>query len=182
MTHKSAGYLAVLGILAGCAGSAVTPGTPRDVARAAADAYIAAGHRCQVKADLAYCDTTGASSLPLLIGYDKSSQEILFATVFDTEAAFGRACPLIPADQVTHPEWMVVKCDQIEYEDKTRKTVLAVVGGGRVPDQGMSRAELNRSANAFMQEAEGYLVRLKVTLASVPQEQQLIPDTKTTKL
>ncbi len=184
MTHKSAGCLAVFGILAGCAGTGVTPGTPRDVAKAAADAYVAAGHRCQVKADLAYCDTTGTSStLPLLIGYDKRSQEILFATVFDTESAFGRPCPTLHADLVTKPEWMVVKCDEIEYEDKTKKTVLAVVGGGRMPDQGMSRAELNRSANLFMHEAEGYLVRLKVTLVQQEEpSQSVVNDTRSTQL
>lgn len=181
MTLKSAGWLALSIGLAGCGSTSVTPGTPRDVAKAAANAYIAAGHRCQVKQDLAYCDTTGAN-LPLLIGYDKQNQELLFATVFDTESAFGRACPSVPADQVTKPDWMVVKCDEIEYEDKTRKTVLSVVGGGRIPDQGMSRAELNRSATLFMQEAEGYLVRLKVTLASLQQPASSGPDTKTTKL
>ena len=179
MSLKSAGWLALVTAVAGCGGTAVTPGTPRDVAKAAADAYIAAGHKCQVKSDLAYCDTTGAN-LPLLIGYDKQTQELLFATVFDTEAAFGRACPSIPADEIQRPEWMVVKCDQVEYEDRSRKTVLSVVGGGRIPDQGMSRAEVNRSATLFMQEAESYLVRLKVALASAPASSA--PDTKTTKL
>ena len=183
MTLKSAAFSApfvcVFGVLAACSSTTVTPGTPRDVAKAAADAYIAAGHRCQVKSDLAYCDTTGAN-LPLLIGYDKQTQELLFATVFDTEAAFGRACPAVPADQVTRPEWMVVKCDEIEYDDKSRKVVLSVVGGGRIPDQGMSRAEVNRSATLFMQEAESFLVRLKVTLVSAPASSG--PDTKTTKL
>jgi hypothetical protein len=179
MSLKSAGWLALVTAMFGCGSTAVTPGTPRDVAKAAADAYIAAGHRCQVKSDLAYCDTTGAN-LPLLIGYDKQTQELLFATVFDTEAAFGRACPSIPADEIQRPDWMVVKCDQIEYEDRSRKTVLSVVGGGRIPDQGMSRAEVNRSATLFMQEAESYLVRLKVALASVPASSA--PDTKTTKL
>jgi hypothetical protein len=32
----------------------------------------------------------------------------------------------------------------------------------------MSRAELNRSAGMFMQEAEGYLVRLKTAVAQTP--------------
>ncbi len=181
MSLKSAGWLALLAALAGCSSTSVTPGSPRDVAKAAADAYIAAGHKCQVKSDLAYCDTTGAN-LPLLIGYDKHTQELLFATVFDTEAAFGRACPGLPADQVTRPEWMVVKCDEIEYEDRSRKVVLSVVGGGRIPDQGMSRAEVNRSATLFMQEAETYLVRLKVAIGNTQPASGPPPDTKTTKL
>ena len=167
--RKLAGIWAVLTVVAGCASTAVTPGTPRTVAKAAADAYSAAGHKCQMKADLAYCDTQGGN-LPLLIGYNKTTQELLFATVYDTEAGFGRACAsMLPGmDQVLRPEWMVVKCDQIEYDDKTRKVVLSVVGGGRIPDQGMSRAELNRSAGTFMQEAETYLVRLKTAVSQTP--------------
>jgi hypothetical protein len=47
--------------------------------------------------------------------------------------------------------------------------VLSVVGGGRIPDQGMSRAELNRSAGMFMQEAETYLIRLKTAVSRVQQ-------------
>jgi len=166
---KLAGIWAVLLAVAGCGSSSVTPGTPRTVAKAAADAYSAAGHRCQLKADLAYCDTQGGN-LPLLIGYNGKTQELLFATVYDTEAGFGRACAsMLPGvEQVMRPEWMVVKCDQIEYDNKTRKVVLSVVGGGRIPDQGMSRAELNRSAGMFMQEAEGYLIRLKTAIAQTP--------------
>src|SRR5258705_11549445 len=86
---KLAGIWAVLPAFVacgtGCASSAVTPGTPRTVAKAAADAYSAAGHKCQMKADLAYCDTQGGN-LPLLIGYNGKTQELLFATVYDTEA------------------------------------------------------------------------------------------------
>jgi hypothetical protein len=165
---KLAGIWSILTVATACASTSVTPGTPRTVAKAAADAYSAAGHKCQLKADLAYCDTQGGN-LPLLIGYNGKTQELLFATVYDTEAGFGRACPSLPADQVLRPEWMVVKCDQIEYDDKTRKVVLSVVGGGRIPDQGMSRAELNRSAGMFIQEAEGYLIRLKTAVAHVQQ-------------
>jgi hypothetical protein len=167
---KLTGISAILMVTAGCAGSAVTPGTPRAVAKAAAEAYSAAGHKCQMKADLAYCDTQGGN-LPLMMGYNKTTQELLFATVYDTEAGFGRACAdmLHGVDQVFRPEWMVVKCDQIEYDNKTRKVVLSVIGGGRIPDQGMSRAELNRSAGMFMQEAEGYLVRLKAAAQSPAQ-------------
>jgi hypothetical protein len=176
----------VLVLSAGCGSSPVTPGTPRAVAKAAAEAYSAAGHKCQLKAELAYCDTQGGN-LPLLIGYNKTTQELLFATVYDTEAGFGRSCPTLPADQVLRPDWMVVKCDQIEYDDKTRKMVLSVVGGGRIPDQGMSRAELNRSAGMFMQEAEGYLVRLKSAVAQIPTSSPqnaspVISDKMTTKL
>jgi len=163
---KLAGFWAILAAVTACASTTVTPGTPRAVAKKAADAYSAAGHKCQMKADLAYCDTQGGN-LPLLIGYNGKTQELLFATVYDTEAGFGRACPSLPADQVLRPEWMVVKCDQIEYDDKTRKVVLSVVGGGRIPDQGMSRAELNRSAGMFMQEAEGYLIRLKTAVSRI---------------
>lgn len=148
----------------GCAKTGVTPGSPRSVAQAAAAAYVASGHRCEVKAELAYCDMTG-SDLPLLMGYNPKTQELMFATVFDTEAAFGRSCPTIPADQVLRPDWMTVKCDEVEFADTSKKVVLSVVGGGRIPDLGLSRAELNRSASVFMQEAEGYLGRLKASVA-----------------
>jgi hypothetical protein len=177
------GVFGLFAAVTACAGTAVTPGTPREVAKAAADAYAASGHVCSVKAELAYCDTKAGGNLPLLIGYNKTTQELLFATVFDTEASFGRACPTLPADQVMRPEWMVVKCDEIEYDDKTRKVVLSVVGGGRLPDQGMSRAELNRSAGMFMQEAEGYLIRLKTAVSQTqPASSPNSGDTKTTKL
>ena len=38
-----------------------------------------------MKAELAYCDTQGGD-LPLLIGYNGKTQELLFATVYDTGA------------------------------------------------------------------------------------------------
>ncbi len=144
----------------------MTPGSPRSVARAAAAAYTAAGHKCQMKDALAYCDMSG-SELPLLMGYDPKSQELMFATVFDTQAAFGLACPVIPANRIVKPSWMVVKCDQVQLADKkkTTKVVLSVIGGGHVPDEGLSRAELNRSAGVFMQEAETYLARLQLALS-----------------
>jgi hypothetical protein len=160
----AAAWALVVGSLFGCSQSTVvTPGTPRSVAVAAAAAYQAAGHDCQVKSDLVYCDTTG-SGLPLLMGYSATRHELLFATVYDTEAAFGRTCPTVPADDVVHPEWMVLKCDEIEFDNKTRKVVLSMMGGGHIPDNGLSRAELNRSAGKFMHEAEGYLLRLKEQL------------------
>jgi hypothetical protein len=111
---------------------------------------------------MAYCDMA-TGTLPLLMGYDPARHELLFATVFDTEAGLGRACAKVPAAQVVRPHWMVVRCDQIQLDDatKTRKLVLSVLGGGRLPDQGMSRAEVNRSATLFIQEAEGYLLRLQ---------------------
>jgi len=159
------GFLPVLAIVAaGCGSQAVTPGTPRSVARAAAAAYTAAGHRCDIQQSLVYCDMTG-SDLPLLMGYDQKDQELMFATVYDTQAAFGLACPAIPADQIVHPAWMLLKCDEVEFKDKTKKTVLSVIGGGHVPDQGLSRAELNRSAGLFMREAETYIARLSSALA-----------------
>lgn len=178
---------ALVAFASACASTTVTRGTPRAVAQAAADAYVAAGHECAVKADLAYCDTSGRR-LPLLMGYSKTSQELLFATVYDTEAAFGRACPSLPADQVMRPEWMIVKCDEIEFDNKTKKVVLSVLGGGRIPDHGMSRAELNRSAGLFIQEAEAYLVRLKSHVsqtertAAPSSSPSLMNDTHTTKL
>jgi len=182
MTPKKSGLLAVLLTLGtGCVSTTVTPGSPRSVAKAAAAAYTAAGHSCEVKADLAYCDTNGTegAELPLLIGYDAKNQELVFATVLDTEAAFGRACPTIPAAQVLRPNWMVVQCDEVEFNDRTKKTVLSVLGGGRVPDEGMSRAELNRSAGVFMREAENFLVRLR---AQVGGPQRTFGDSKSTTL
>lgn len=148
----------------GCGSQAVTPGSPHTVARAAAAAYSAAGHKCEVKKELAYCDMTGAD-LPLVMGYDAKNQQLLFATVYDTQTELGLSCPAIPADRILRPSWMVVKCDQVELADKSKKVVLSVLGGGRIPDEGLSRAELNRSAGLFMQEAEGYLLRLKTALA-----------------
>lgn len=166
-------------LAAGCASTAVTPGTPRSVARAAAAAYGSAGHRCDVKNALVYCDMTG-SELPLLMGYDQKDQELMFATVYDTQAAFGLACPAIPAAEIAHPPWMVLKCDEVEFKDKTKKTVLSVIGGGRVPDEGLSRAELNRSAGLFMHEAESYLARLQGALSQAQVRQTgghvVVPD------
>jgi hypothetical protein len=163
----------------GCAATVVTPGTPRSVARAAAAAYVATGHRCEVHADLAYCDLTG-DDLPLLIGYDSAHQKLMFATVLDTEANFGRPCATVPADQVPRPQWMMVQCDEVVFADKSKKTVLSVLGGERVPDRGMSPAELNRTAVQFMREAQGFLMRLTAQLG--PAEQRTSDTPVTTQL
>ena len=175
----------LLGPAYGCgASTVVVPGTPHSVARAAASAYEAAGHACQIKADLAYCDID-SRSLPLLMGYNAKRQELLFATLYDTEAGYGQACTKVQAAQVLRPEWMVVRCDEIQLEDaaKTRKVVLSVAGSGRVPDRGMTRAELNRSAALFIQEAEGFLVRLQaVTQAMTTTTSAPVNDTPTVKL
>jgi len=182
MTPRSSGFWPVLLVgLVGCAGTSVTPGTPRSVARAAAAAYVAAGHSCQVKADVAYCDTEGSSDLPLLIAYDPKKQELYFVTVFDTQTELGRACPAVPAARVLRPDWMIVKCDPIELVDHSKRVVLSVLGGGRMPDLGMSRAEVNRSAGIFLREAESYLARLRATVAS-PASVRVLTDPRSTTL
>ena len=174
----------LLALMCGCSKSlVVTPGTPRSVAEQAAEAYRAAGHDCQIRSELAYCDTT-TGGLPLLMGYNATRHELLFATVYDTEAAFGRTCPNTPAKDIQRPEWMTVKCDEIEFDDRTKKLVLSLLGGGRIPDEGLSRGELNRSVGLFMHEAEGYLVRLKagMTAAASVEEAPTEYDVKSTKL
>lgn len=177
----------VAGLLgAGCASSAagVMPGTLQSVAKQAAAAYEAAGHDCQIKANLAYCDM-GGGSLPLVMGYNPTRHELLFATVYDTEASLGRECKTLPAAQVLRPQWMIVKCEEIELQSagKTRKIVLSLLGGGRIPDQGMSRAELNNSAALFLHESEGYLQRLQVQVqqpatTAAPTQESDAPSTK----
>src|ERR1700690_235721 len=107
--HRRVTHLAcvtILGIFTACAENPViTPGAPRAVVQSVAVAYEAAGHRCRLKEELAYCDVR-SGQLPLVIGYNARTQAIVFGTVFDTEAKLGRACAIVLADQVAHPEWM----------------------------------------------------------------------------
>jgi len=157
MFARSFALVTVLEIC-GCAPPAIAPGPPRDVAKSAADAWSAAGHACEMKGDLAYCDMS-AAGLPLIIGY-AAGRRLLFGTVFDTES-LGKPCAEVPFDRVMRPEWMTVKCDAIALADGTPKTVLSIVGGGVLGERGMSRDDLVRAASLFLQEAEGFLIRLK---------------------
>ncbi len=153
---------ALMGICA-CGPARIVPGPPHDVAKSASDAWVSAGHSCEMKGDLAYCDMS-AATLPLIIGYG-AGRQLLFGTVFDTQS-LGHACETVQFDRVMRPEWMAVRCDEIALADGNKKTVLSIVGGGGLLPSGMTAPELVHAATLFLQEAEDFLVRLRTQIGS----------------